>query len=186
MRFACLISDSFEDIEALGTVALLRRADIQVDLISVSNQPIVKGYYQIAVQANKLMKQLKSADYDGLLIPGGKHAWTLREDPAVLRVIREFHEADKWIMAICAAPTVLGKAGIMAGRHYVSYPGTDQDIEGGIYLNKMTVTDGKIITAIGVGAVLDFALEIIEQVLGKDKRDRMQRNIRYKAFETEK
>jgi 4-methyl-5(b-hydroxyethyl)-thiazole monophosphate biosynthesis len=80
----------------------------------------------------------------------------------------------------------LAAAGIMAGKHYVSYPGTEQAIEGGIYEQKMTVTDGKIITAIGVGAVLDLALEIIEQVLGKERRDRIQKNIRYKAFETEK
>jgi DJ-1 family protein len=186
MRFACLIADGFEDIEAIGTVALLRRADIQVDLVSVTNQPTVTGYYQSVVKADLPMAKCRVANYDGLLIPGGKHARTLCESPDVLAMVREFYRKDKWMAAICAAPSVFGAAGIMKGKRFTAFPSIERLVPDGLYEKKLAVTDGKIITGLAAGAVYEFAFEIIRQVLGSDKRDDMVKKILYHADETEK
>lgn len=186
MRFACLLTDGFEDMEALGTVALLRRSGIVVDFVGVYDQIVVKGSFQTEVMVTTMMKKISVDDYDGLFIPGGRQAAILREEPKVLELVQAFHEKNKWMMAICAGPTVFGKIGLLDGKHYISFPGTEIGMGKGIRVNAPAVTDGKFITAIGAGAIYEFALEIIEKTLGIEKRNELAKKIYFRTFETEK
>jgi len=183
MRFACLLADGFEDIEALGTVALLRRSGISVDLVNVMNQLTAKGSFTTEVVTDVTLKKTNAKDYDGLFIPGGRQAAVLRQDKDVLELVRQFAGGDKWLMAICAGPTIFGVLGLLDGKHYTSFPGTEEYMPKAIRENKSVVTDKKIITAIGAGAVYEFAFEIIKNIFGAQKQNELKKRILFREFE---
>ena len=120
MKFACLLADGFEDIEALGTSALLRRAGFTVDFFSVYNNKKVEGSYHTVVTNLKKLKELKVENYGGIFLPGGKAAYTLRENEVVKSIVKKFYDENKYMLAICAAPTVYGLMGIMDNKKYIS------------------------------------------------------------------
>ncbi|MBN2504173.1 MAG: DJ-1/PfpI family protein [Bacilli bacterium] len=183
MRIACLLADGFEDIEALGTVAILRRSGIEVDFVNAMNKNTAIGSYTTEVVTALPIRKLSVKDYDGLFIPGGRQAMYLRESETVLNIVKEFSASDKWLIAICAGPTVFGVLGLLDGKRYTSFPTTESFMPKGIRLAKPAVTDGKIITGVGAGAVYEFALEIIEKLLGEAKKQEIKRRILYREFE---
>ncbi len=181
MRILCLLSEGFEDLEAVGTVALLRRAGLSVDYASVygDNRKALEGSYGTMVMPDRRMESIDIDDYDGLFVPGGPHAKNLRDDENVLSLVRRFHEANKWMAAICAAPSVFGRAGIMDGVRYISFPGTESYLPHAKRMPDSVVCDGKVITGKGAGVVIEFALAIIEALLGKDKAGDVKHRIQY-------
>lgn len=180
MTFACLLSDGFEDMEALATVDLLKRAGIEIDLVSVFNKKTATGSYGTRVVCDKAMKKVKVEDYDGLFIPGGAHASVLREEASVKALVSTFYEQKKWLMAICAAPTVFGKMGIMNNRRYISFPGTEKEMQKAIRMNDQPVVrDGLFITARSVGVVYDFVFEIVRTVFNEKAVEKLKKNIIY-------
>jgi len=184
MRIACLLADGFEEIEAIGTIDLLRRCDVIVDLVGYQNREFVTGAHGIVIKTETPYEKLDPAVYDGLLIPGGgKQSATLRNDTAVLEMARSFYGNDKWLMAICAGPTVFGAAGLLNNIHYTSFPGTEVYIRDGIRENRAAVVDGKIITGAGAGAVFEFAFAIIEALFGTEKKIEMQNRTVFRSYE---
>ncbi len=183
MRIACVLADGFEDIEALGTVAILRRSGIEVDFVNAMNKTSAVGSYLTEVVTGLPIKKADHAMYDGILIPGGRQAAYLRENKNVLELVKAFASADKWLMAICAGPTIFGILGLLDDRHYTSFPGTESYMPKGIRMAKPAVSDHKIITGVGAGAVYEFALEIIGNLLGDGKKQEMKKRILYREFE---
>jgi len=118
-------------------------------------------------------------DYDGLLIPGGKAAFKIRHEMAVKDLVRKFNDQEKWMLAICAAPTVFGLMGIMDGKKYVSYPGTENEMNKAIRVDQKAVRDGRFITARSAGSVYDFVFEIVKALLGEDSLKKLKENIVY-------
>ncbi len=180
MKFACLISDGFEDAEAILTVDLLKRAGIIIDYVSVFNAKKVKGAYNTTVIADVMMKDITENDYDGILIPGGRHSFIINKEKSVQDLVKSFYEQDKWMMSLCAGPTVFGAMGILDEKKYISFPGTENLMHNAKRVNKQVVKDGKFITAIALGAGFEFAFEIIETVLGKEALDTVKQRIYYK------
>lgn len=183
MRFACLLADGFEDMEALGTTAILRRSGIKVDFVSVYGKPFVKGAFETTVKADIMMDTLELDAYDGLFIPGGRAAYDLRENKTVLNLVKDFHDHGKYLMAICAGPTVLSAANVMTGKKYISFPGTEAQMQGAARVQKQAVTDGMITTAIGAGAIYEFALEVVRNTLGDQKAGELAKRILYREYE---
>lgn len=179
MRFACLLADGFEDVEALATSALLRRAGIEVVYYSVFNKEKVTGAYKTVVTDLLPMKKLEAALFDGLFIPGGRAAFGLREDETVKEIVDDFNKRNKWMMAICAGPTVFGMMGIMDGLHYTSFPGTQEDMGQGIRVDEKAVSDGRFITGKSAGSIYDFVFEIIKAIQGQDALKKFKENIVY-------
>jgi|AntAceMinimDraft_16_1070373.scaffolds.fasta_scaffold95388_2 4-methyl-5(b-hydroxyethyl)-thiazole monophosphate biosynthesis len=180
MKFACLLSDGFEDMEALATVDLLKRADIEVDLVSVYNKKTVIGSYGTKIIPDKPMKKLSVFDYDGLLIPGGAHSFVIRNEEAVKKIVFDFYKQKKWLMAICAAPTVFGLMGIMDNKEYTSFPGTEKDMGKAKRVNDLKVVrDGFFITGRSVGAIYEFVFEIVRAVLNEKAVDKLKKKIVY-------
>jgi len=177
MKFACLLSDGFEDTEALATVNLLRRTGIQIDLVSVFNKKILIGSNGTNVVPNIMMKKIDESIYDGLFIPGGRHSFVLRETESVKELVSKFYEHKKWLMAICAAPTVFGMMGIMDGIKYISFPGTEQEMGKAIRVNQKAIRDDIFITGRSVGVVYDFVFEIIKNILGEEALTKFKTNI---------
>lgn len=161
-KIACLLADGFEETEALQTVDILRRANLEVDMISI-HEKIVTGSHNIQVVADRILSESLS-NYDMIFLPGGQPGTNnLMANQKVIDEIKQFHQKEKWLAAICAAPLILDFAGVIKGRKVTSHPGV---VEGAFkdstYLEREVVIDGHIITSRGVGTVPAFAFSIIE------------------------
>lgn len=161
-RVLCLLTDGFEETEALATVDILRRANIQVDLVSM-NQLEVTGSHDIRIVADKLFDG-NLAGYDLLFLPGGQPGTNhLKSDPRVLGVVRNFHQSNRFVCAICAAPSILDTAQILKGKKVTSHASVKNEyFKDAIYLEENVVVDEKIITSRGVGTVFEFAFVLVE------------------------
>jgi 4-methyl-5(b-hydroxyethyl)-thiazole monophosphate biosynthesis len=161
-RIACLLADGFEETEALQTVDIFRRANLEVDMISI-NDKIVTGSHNIQVVADMLLPDSLSK-YDMIFLPGGQPGTNhLMANQKVIDEIRLFHHEEKWLAAICAAPLVFDLAGVIKGKKVTSHPGAKEGaFKDSIYLEREVVIDGHIITSRGVGTVPAFAFSIIE------------------------
>lgn len=179
MKFACLLSEGFEDTEALATTNLLRRTDLEVDLVSVFNTKTVIGARGTTVVADIMMSEMKEADYDGLFIPGGGHSYVLKDTESVKSLVAQFYEHKKWLMAICAAPIVFGTMNLLDRKRYISFPGTQEYMGQAIRVEKKVVRDGRFITGRSVGVVYDFVFEIVKTVLGEEALNKLQKRIVY-------
>lgn len=164
---AILLADGFEEIECLGTVDILRRAGIQVDMISMNEELIVVSARNIMVRADKNFNQM--ASYDMIILPGGAGAWKLRDDDRVIALLKDYDHDEKYISAICAAPMALGAAGIVEVKTVTSYPG--EEIESYLnnthYVEDEVVTDGHITTSRGPATTFAFAYRLVD-LLGGD------------------
>jgi len=182
MRIIVFLADGFEEVEALTTVDYLRRVDIGVDTVSITQNREVRGSHDIPVIADKTIDQIGSIEsYDGVVIPGGMPGATnLRDNPGVIEIVKSMNMNNKLVAAICAGPIVLKKAGVIEGKKVTSYPGFEDQLSGSIYQQESVVRDGNIITARGPALAVDFALSIIEYFLGQEKVDELKKRILYK------
>ncbi|MBQ2068368.1 MAG: DJ-1/PfpI family protein [Paludibacteraceae bacterium] len=162
------LDNGFEEIEAITTIDLLRRAQIDVTTVSITGNPMVLGAHNIAVEADGMIERIDFSDAEMLILPGGQTR--LDACSALRELLIEHNKADKLIAAICAAPAVLGKLGILAGKQATCYPGF-QEALGESYVGGLVVESKNIITAKGPGLSADFAFCIIEHIKGSDVAD---------------
>lgn len=176
------LAGGFEEVEALTVVDYLRRKDINVDIVSITEDNKVKGAHEIIVLADKTMNDIKDIDdYDAVIIPGGlPGATNLRDNDKVIDVVKKINENGKLTAAICAGPIVLERAGIIKDKKVTSYPGFEDDLKNGVYIEQNVVRDGSIITARGPALAVDFAIEIIKYLLGEEKSEELKKDILYK------
>ena len=173
----CIMSDQFEELEAVGTIALLRRAGINVTVCALHEKQAT-GRFQITISDLTDVSEAQADTYDALFLPGGPHYAELQENPLVQQLIKDFDKQQKYICAICAAPTILGHLGLLKNRRYTCFTSMNQDF-GGEYVNEYTAIDGNLITGRSAAAVIDFAFVIIEQLLGKEKAEEVKNSIYY-------
>ena len=165
------LANGFEEVEALAPLDLLRRAGCDVTTVAVGGSDTVVGAHGIAVGADIPDTMFRDSKPEMIILPGGmpgtKHLDASRTVDAALRSAAN---TGAYIAAICAAPMVLGKRGYLQGKAAVCFPGFEEYLEGAILQPKgVTVAvDGKIITAVGMGAAIDFGLELVEVLKGKD------------------
>lgn len=167
-KVAIMLGEGFEEIEALTTVDVLRRAKIECDLVSVKEE-YVKGAHNVVVKADKVV-QKDLIDYDMIVCPGGMPgAENLANCEILIDTIKEFNNNDnKYIAAICASPAVvLSKAGITNDRYVTSYPGEEFEgvLEDSNYVEELVVVDGNLITSRGPATTLLFAYKLVD-ILG--------------------
>jgi 4-methyl-5(b-hydroxyethyl)-thiazole monophosphate biosynthesis len=157
MNVVVLLAPGFEELEMVTIVDVLRRAGISVVLAGIVPPPIEGGH------GIKVITDLSIDDvgtYDALVLPGGNPGYiNLERDQRVLKLIREAYESGKYVGAICAAPHVLGVAGIMEGATATCYPGIE--IAGAQRVDERVVHFGRIITSQGPGTAIDFALDLV-------------------------
>lgn len=163
-------ADGFEEVEAFTSVDVMRRAGLNVEMVTVTPDEIVTGAHDIPVLCDKNIVNCDFFDADLILLPGGMPgAATLEKSPELRKLILEFAAQNKPIAAICAAPMVLGKLGLLKGRKATCYPGFEQYLEGAEYTGAQVERDGNIITGSGPGAAMEFALTVVDLLLGKEK-----------------
>ena len=161
-KVAVLLADGFEEIEALTVVDVLRRADIHCDMVSIKDKEVV-GAHNIKVISNILIDDIK--DIDMVVLPGGMPGATnLRDDKRVIDLIQNCIKNNKKVAAICAAPIVLAKAGIINGENITSYPGFEEDLVGANYKEDLVVVNNNIITSRGPATALEFAYTLLKEL----------------------
>lgn len=172
------LAEGFEEIEALATADVLRRADLEVVLAGIPGT-IVKGRSGIKIVADTKIEDVNHKDFDCIVLPGGNPGYiNLERSKKVFDIINDFNDQEKLIAAICAAPSILGKMGILDNRRATIYPGMEKDIPRP--RSGKVVVDDHVITSEGPGTALDFALEIIKNLLGKGKANEIKKEIVYR------
>ena len=164
------LDNGFEEIEAITTIDLLRRAGIQLTTVSVTGLELVLGAHNIAVKADALFANVDFSDAEMLILPGGATRLIDRNDLCELLV--QHNAQDKMIAAICAAPSVLGQLGILQDKQATCYPGFESYL-GESYIDGLVVESKNIITAKGPGLSSDFAFCLIEKLVGSEVADQV-------------
>ncbi len=164
------LANGFEEIEALTPVDCLRRCEIEVKTVGVSGRAVT-GSHGISVFCDLIAEEAVIDDrIDMIILPGGMPGTlNLEKSPYVQKAIDFCTEHDKPVAAICAAPSILGHKGLLKGKKAVCYPGFEDQLLGAEVLEIPAVTDGKIITACGMGAALEFSYEIISMLISKER-----------------
>ncbi|HFR3425799.1 DJ-1/PfpI family protein [Streptococcus suis] len=166
VKVAVMLANGFEEIEALAPVDIFRRADFQCDMIGLTSIR-VEGSHAIKVEADSLFDGDLS-QYDLIVLPGGMPgSINLRDDDRLIAELQKAVTNGKRVAAICAAPIVLDKAGLLDGRRYTCFPGKEADIASGSHVENNVVVDGPIITSRGAGTSLEFAYKLVD-LLGGD------------------
>ena len=169
---------SFEEIEALGTVDILRRAQIDIITVSTTDNNVVNGAHNIPVTADKTFNEVDFTSIDMLILPGGMPgAKNLNEHDDLKNLISDFNSKGKLIAAICAAPMVLGGLGFLDGKRATCYPGFEPELIGAKITGESVVVDENIITGKGPAFVFDFALRLVEQLLGIRDRQEVEKGL---------
>lgn len=164
------LADGFEEIEALAVVDILRRAGIETQMISISEQYKVTGSHGITVLADKLFEEIDLDKGDVLFLPGGIPGTpNLAAHKGLMTKIREFNEKGKRIAAICAAPSILGEIGLLKGKTVSCFPGYEDKLIGATYLREKAITDGNITTGRGMGSAIELGLELVRQLISDEK-----------------
>ena len=181
MRGLFLYSSGMEDNEALSTMALLRRAKIEVDSASTEKEKTVITSYKQVITADFLLADIDLSKYDFQLIPGGPYvARIIDQDVIIKETIKKFYDAKKLIGAICAAPRFLGRLGILDNLEFTAFPGSEKDAPKGKYLgNQKSVTTDQIITARSAGAVIEFVYALITKIKDEAAAKQLLENIIY-------
>lgn len=161
------LADGFEDIEAIGTIDILRRCGLQVQSLSVTGKRVVTSARGTIVKADSLFRKNHLVHCDALVLPGGlKGAETMNKNTVLRMAISQQAHEGTLIAAICAAPMVLGTVGVLKGRHATIYPGMENEIEGAIvHRDAYVVEHDNIITAAGPAATSMFALSIARRLV---------------------
>lgn len=174
-RVLILLAEGFEDIEAIAPIDVLNRAGVEVTIAGLGDGP-VRAAYGTTVVPHTNIDQLDDTLYDGIVFPGGrKNAQALANHPKVIELTRSHNKAGKMVAAICAAPShVLSEAcGILKGKRATGDPAFNEKLAGGgaNVTDEIVTVDGNIVTGMGPGAALPFALQLAEYLVGKDVAD---------------
>ena len=157
------LATGFEEIEALTPVDILRRGGVDVNLVSITGNEIVTGARGINVKADVLFEDLDKDAADMLVLPGGMPGTTnLMAYEPLMELVKTYNSKGKYVTAICAAPTIFGKIGLLSGKKATCYPGMEGDLTGADVKYESVVVDGNIVTSRGMGTALDFALKLLE------------------------
>jgi 4-methyl-5(b-hydroxyethyl)-thiazole monophosphate biosynthesis len=169
-KIAIHLAEGFEEVEAVSIIDLLRRADLEVLMVSMSGKAEVKGAHSITVKANILFEDVNYSDIYMIVLPGGMPgASNLDAHQGLKNQIKQFNEQGKPLAAICAAPMVYGNLGILKGKQAVCFPGFEKYLNGAEVLTVPVMESGNIITGRGVGTALEFALKLIEKAVSLEK-----------------
>lgn len=186
MKILELLADGNETIELLTVVDYLRRADIKIDMVSTTGSKDLVTSHGVRYQADYLLEEINTEDYDGVYIPGGtKGAETLRDDDRVIEIVKKFEAANKLIAAICAGPIVLDRAGVLADKKATSFPTIKQELKNvGEYMDdEIVVTDGNVTTGRGAAVTNYLALRLIELIKGKEAKEQIKYGTQHVAVE---
>ncbi len=174
------LAPGYEEVEMLTVVDMVRRANIDIDMVSITDQLEVTGSHNITIKADVLFED---ADFDAakiLILPGGIPGTpNLRAYEPLCQKLTAFAENNKKLAAVCAAPTVLSSLGLLDGKKATCYPSFEEEFASATYVKQPVVIDGNIITSRGMGTCIEFAGAIIEALKDKSTAEDIKTKIIY-------
>ncbi len=174
MQVYLFLADGFEEIEAIAPIDILRRANINIQTVSISGTKEVTGTHGIIIQADLLFTEVDFSLSDMLILPGGMPGTkNLDAHQALKAILTAQYEKRGKIAAICAAPSILGKMGFLNGKEAICYPGFEEALSGAVISKSLVVKSDNIITAKGAGVAVEFALKIVEELKGKSASEKI-------------
>lgn len=172
------LANGFEEIEGLTVVDLLRRADITVETVSISDSLTVTGAHNISVLADTLIEDAALSDADMVVLPGGMPGTLhLGNCKQVTDTVTQYFNQGKRVAAICAAPSVLGDLGILNGKRACCYPGFEDRLTGATPSKNEVEQDGTVTTSRGLGTAIPFALSLIAQLTDTETASKIKESI---------
>lgn len=177
------LAEGFEEIEGLTVVDLLRRAEIDITMVSITGKRQVTGSHGIIVTTDSLFEEVDFEDADLLVLPGGLPGTLhLMEHEQLGQLLQSFQQNGKGLAAICAAPRVLGTKGLLAGKKATCYPGNESYLNGATVVEADVVEDGNVVTSRGMGTAIDFSLSLIRRLLDGETAKKIAASIQYRHY----
>ncbi len=174
-RVNIYLAEGFEEIEAITVVDTLRRADVDARLISITGTKTVAGAHNITVTADEVFENADNEGADMIVLPGGMPGTRyLGEHKGLRQVILSFAERNKPIAAICAAPSILGKMGLLNKKKAVCYPGFEEFLEGAVIGEDIVSQEGSFITSKGPGTAIYFALRLVGLLTDRETAEELR------------
>lgn len=175
------LANGFEEIEGLTVVDVLRRGGVEVTTVSITGKKQIMGSHKIPVEADVVFEDEHDyMDADMIVLPGGLQGTNaLMAHEGVRELLYYYRNEEKYVSAICAAPSVLGMNGLLKGKEATCYPGFEDKLLGAVKSDKPVVQDGKIVTGEGMGVSVEFALKLLELLQGADKAKEIGKGIRF-------
>lgn len=173
--FYMFFADGFEEVEAIAALDVIRRAKIEIESVGVGSKNIT-GSHGITVVCDKTTDEISASNsVEGIVLPGGMPGTTnLLNDETVNSFIDYCNDNNLYICAICAAPLILGRKGLLQAKKAVCFPGFEDELKGALISDEYVCVDGKIITSKGMGSAVKFGLAIVGEVLGDDIADSLE------------
>lgn len=163
-------AEGSEEVEALAVVDIVRRAGLPIQIVSVTGDLMVKSSHDVLIKADVLFENADLKNASLFVLPGGlPGAYNLYEHEGLRQAIQERYDAGQPLAAICAAPLVYGRMGLLKGLKATCYPGFDKELEGATYTGNFVEQDGVFITGKGPAAVFEFAYAIVAKFAGEEK-----------------
>ncbi len=180
VKVAIFLAEGFEEAEALVPADLLRRAGAEVILASVDGSETVTGAHGICVKADCPIDALDRTSLGCVMLPGGARGTELLYESFKVRTLVQYAaENGLYVAAICAAPSVLGKIGLLDGRRYACYPGFEKEIPDGIRTGKKIEHDDIFVTAEGMGVAFEFGFYLVELLFGSARAAELKEQTRF-------
>lgn len=168
------LANGSEELEAVTVLDILRRAGIEAVSASLDGHPVRGSRGTMLVPDSALNEALKR-EFDMVVLPGGQPGTNnLKADARIIQLVQRMAARDRYVCAICAAPSVLATAGLLDGKRATSFPGSLDAFPEVLRHPQAVVEDGKFITSRGPGTAMDFALTLVERLAGKAKRDEVE------------
>ena len=179
-RVGIFLADGFEEIEGLTVVDILRRAGIDISMISINGKKKVTGAHGIALDTDEDIVQCDLDKLDMLVLPGGMPGtMNLAACEKLTEALKKADQEKRGIAAICAAPSVLGGLGILEGKKAACYPGFEGKLKGAEVVFDQVVRDGNVTTSRGMGTAIPFALDLVSQLVSEEKVQELKTGIIY-------
>ncbi len=177
----CFLADGFEELEAIAPIDMLKRAGVEVITVGVTGKTVT-GAHNIPVIADIVADEVVlNSSLEAVILPGGMPgALNLENSEAVQNAIYFAAENEKYVCAICAAPQILGHKCLLKGRNAIAYPGFEKELEGANISEDYVVCDGNFITAKGAGVAVEFGLEIVCALKGRETAEAIHSQIQAK------
>ena len=181
-KIGIFMADGCEEIEGLTVVDIVRRAKMEIVMISITGKREVTSSHQVTFLTDALAAEVDYDTLDGIVLPGGMPGTlNLQADETVNKVIRQFATEGRLVCAICAAPSVLGAAAVLEGKWATCHPGFEEKLTGAKVEEKEVVVDGNVITSRGMGTAIPFALEIVRYFADDETVEQVRKGLVYRA-----
>lgn len=166
------LAEGFEEIEAMATIDILLRGELDTVIVSMMDDLVVKSVRGVGIKCDAFFQDVNYEDCSMMVLPGGYPGVTnLGNHQGLCHQLKNFSEEEKWIAAICAAPVILHDQGLLTGKTLTCFPGLGDDFHEATVKTDPVVVYGKLITSQGPGTAIEFGLKIIEMLQGKEQSD---------------